>query len=329
VIRPTRAFAATACWAVVLPGVAPVAEAQTAGELAGIVRDATGAVVPGATVTVTGKSLPASVVVETDQQGRFVLTLPPGLYDVRAGAAGFASWEREVEVKAGGTMLDIPLRVDKLRDGVTVTATRTGTADIQTTGVAITALDADALDAGAVERVEHLAGLVPTLSISHTPGGTPLLTLRGIGSNSAVPGGDPNVTMQVDGVYLAGAKRDGARFPRRRASGGAARPAGHALRPQLRGRHHQHRDEAAHQRARGEGPPHRRKLRQVPGGRRRQRAAGPESNHGQRRLSPRLAGRLRRRREQSGPLARQRGHMGGTRPASVRVRIAPRVAPVG
>jgi iron complex outermembrane recepter protein len=204
VIRLTRACVAAACWAVVLPGVAPVAEAQTAGELAGIVRDATGAVVPGATVTVTGKSLPASVVVETDQQGRFVLTLPPGLYDVRAGAAGFASWEREVEVKAGGTMLDIPLRVDKLRDGVTVTATRTGTADIQTTDVAISALDADALDAGAVERVEHLAGLVPTLSISHTPGGTPLVTLRGIGSNSAIPGGDPNVTMQVDGVYLAG-----------------------------------------------------------------------------------------------------------------------------
>jgi hypothetical protein len=47
--------------------------AQAAGELVGIVRDATGAVVPGVTVTVTGKSLPASVVVETDQHDRFAI----------------------------------------------------------------------------------------------------------------------------------------------------------------------------------------------------------------------------------------------------------------
>jgi len=202
VIRMTTVLAAAACWGVVLAGDAQVAGAQTTGELAGIVRDETGAVVPGVTVTFTGKTLARPVVIETDHQGRFAISLPPGRYHVRADAAGFAGWEKEVELKAGGATLDVSLGI-RLSDRVTVTATRTGTADIQTTGVAITALDTKTLDQAAVERIEHLTGLVPTLSVSQTPGDTPLLTLRGIGSNSAIPGAEPTVTMQVDGVYLA------------------------------------------------------------------------------------------------------------------------------
>lgn len=199
-----KAIATAAFWGCVLAGSAQVARAQTTGALAGIVRDATGAVVSGVTITVTGKTLSAPVAIETDHQGRFSISLPSGLYQVRAVAAGFEPWSSEVELQAGGATLDVSLRVHALSDQVTVTATRTGTADIQTTGVAITALDTKTLDQGAIERIEHLAGLVPTLSVSQTPGDTPLLSLRGIGSNSAVPGTDPNVTLHVDGVYLAG-----------------------------------------------------------------------------------------------------------------------------
>jgi iron complex outermembrane receptor protein len=202
VIRMTGVLAAAACWGVVLAGDAQVAGAQTTGELAGIVRDETGAVVPGVTVTLTSERLAAPVAIETDHQGRFAIRLLPGRYHVRADAAGFARWEKEVELKAGGATLDVSLGI-RLSDRVTVTATRTGAADIQTTGVAITALDTKTLDQAAVERIEHLTGLVPTLSVSQTPGDTPLLTLRGIGSNSAIPGAEPTVTMQVDGVYLA------------------------------------------------------------------------------------------------------------------------------
>jgi iron complex outermembrane receptor protein len=198
-----RALAAAACWCWVLAGGAQAVVEQTTGPLAGIVRDITGAVVPGVIVTVTGGTLSAPVAIETNHQGGFAISLPPGLYEVALVAAGFEPWSTEVELRASGATLDMRLRPSSLSDSVTVTATRTGTADIQTTGVAITALDTKALEQAAVERIEHLTGLVPTLSVSQTPGGTPLLTLRGIGSNSAVPGADPNVTMQVDGVYLA------------------------------------------------------------------------------------------------------------------------------
>ena len=202
-IRMTRVLAAATCWAVVLAAGAQVVGAQAPEELAGIVRDETGAVVPGVTVTFIGTTLAAPVTIETDHQGRFAIRLAPGLYKVRADLAGFEPWSDEVELRASGGTLDVSLRMPALSDRVTVTATRTGTADIQRTGVAITALDTKTLDQAAVERIEHLTGLVPTLSVSQTPGDTPLLTLRGTGSNSAIPGAEPTVTMQVDGVYLA------------------------------------------------------------------------------------------------------------------------------
>ena len=196
-----EAFATAACWSFALAGNAQAAGAQTPAELAGIVRDATGAAVPGVAVTLTGQTLAAPVAIKTDDQGRFAVRLAPGLYRVRVDAAGVEPWEHDVELRANGATLDVPLL--RLSDQVTVTATRMGTADIQTTGGSITALDTKALDQATVEGIEHLTGLVPTLSASQTPGDTPLLTLRGIGSNSAIPGPEPNVTMQIDGVYLA------------------------------------------------------------------------------------------------------------------------------
>ena len=199
--RTIQALATASLWACVLAGGAQHAAAQTTGELAGTVRDPAGTVAPGASVTVniTGRPL-AAVSTITNDEGRFGLSVPPGLYDVTVVMSGFAIWSRTVEVSANGRRLEVFLQFS---DRVTVTGTRTGTAEIQTTAVSITALDAKTLDQAGVESIEHLTGLVPTLAVSHTPGGTPLLTLRGIGSNAIVPGADPNVTMQVDGVYLA------------------------------------------------------------------------------------------------------------------------------
>ena len=42
---------------------------------------------------------------------------------------------------------------------------------------------------------------MPTLTVSEGPTGSPLLTIRGIGSNSAVAGVEPSSTFHLDGVY--------------------------------------------------------------------------------------------------------------------------------
>lgn len=178
--------------------------AQTAGRLAGVVRDATGSVLSGVTVTVAGTALTAPRTVVTDQQGRYgVDSLPEGRYLVTAAFNGFEPWSTEVDVGAKGATLDVVLAVSAFSERMSVTGTKTGVADIQSTPIAITLLPASTIEQLGVERVDGLAGFVPTLTVSQSPVGTPLVTIRGIGSNSAVAGADPSSTLHLDGVYIA------------------------------------------------------------------------------------------------------------------------------
>src|SRR5262249_37603216 len=82
------------CLLVLLSGlalVAPSSMAQdltTKGEISGSVVDSTGAIVPGATVTVAGPT--GDRVVVTDSRGSYnVANLIPGKYTVKASLTGF------------------------------------------------------------------------------------------------------------------------------------------------------------------------------------------------------------------------------------------------
>jgi iron complex outermembrane receptor protein len=191
----TRVFAVLALGTV-------AAAAQPAGRLAGVVRDATGAVLPGVEVTVTGAPLAAPQTAVTDAQGSYELVnLPQGRYGVTATLSGFAPQTAEVDIDAGAATLDFVLGLSSLAESVTVTATKTGAADIQSTPIAITALPARTLEQLVVNTVEGLAGVVPAVTISqHT--GAAQVTIRGIGTNSTVVGADPSSTVHLDGVYL-------------------------------------------------------------------------------------------------------------------------------
>jgi iron complex outermembrane recepter protein len=180
------------------------ASAQSAGRLAGVVRDATGSVLPGVTLTVASPALGAARTVITDEHGQYVVdSLPEGRYRVTAAFNGFERRTTEVQVGTGGATLDIMLAVSSFSERTSVTATKTGAADIQSTPIAITVLPATTIEQLGVERVEGLAGFVPTVTVSQSPAGTPLVTIRGIGSNSAVAGADPSSTIHLDGVYIA------------------------------------------------------------------------------------------------------------------------------
>ncbi len=80
----------------------PAAAAQTAGTISGAVSDASGAVLPGVTVTArnTGTGLVRTAI--TGAAGRYAIpALPPGTYDLRAELAGFKPHLRQ------GVVLDI------------------------------------------------------------------------------------------------------------------------------------------------------------------------------------------------------------------------------
>ena len=121
----------------------------------------------------------------------------------RQHSAGSSCGRPRSKWVAGGATLDIMLAVSSFAERTSVTATKTGAADIQSTPIAITVLSARTIEQLGVERVEGLAGLVPTVTVSQSPVGTPLVTIRGIGSNSAVAGADPSSTIHLDGVYIA------------------------------------------------------------------------------------------------------------------------------
>src|SRR5439155_6625634 len=79
---------------------------QAASGIAGIVRDTSGAVMPGVTVEAASPALIEKVrTVITDGQGQYkIVDLRPGVYTVTFTLAGFSSFKREgIELSAGFT----------------------------------------------------------------------------------------------------------------------------------------------------------------------------------------------------------------------------------
>jgi iron complex outermembrane receptor protein len=182
---------------------AATALAQTAERLEGVVRDASGAVLPGVAVTITDSARTQARTVVTNEHGRYhVDGLKAGRYVVSAVLTGFDPRVTEIVIDNGPATLDLLLAISALSETVTVTATKAGTTEIHSTPIAITALPARTLEQLAVHTIGGLAGFVPALTVSQSPGGHPLVTIRGIGTNSTVPGADPSSTIYLDGVYL-------------------------------------------------------------------------------------------------------------------------------
>ncbi len=121
-----RAGAARIAAAVVtnLVLLAGVAHAQEAG-IAGVVKDATGAVLPGVTVTATSPVLiEQQRTAVTDAAGRYVITpLRPGVYNVEFALPGFGTAVRRgINLTSGLTAnIEAELRVGGVQENVTVT----------------------------------------------------------------------------------------------------------------------------------------------------------------------------------------------------------------
>src|SRR2546422_620669 len=122
----SRSFRPVVFLAVITLISTPGAFAQVTGSIAGIVRDASGAVLPGATVTVRGAALRReSVSTTTSPEGTYrVALVPPGAYDVSVELTGFSTeTRRNVEVVINQqTTLDFALPVAGVAESVQVSA---------------------------------------------------------------------------------------------------------------------------------------------------------------------------------------------------------------
>jgi Ca-activated chloride channel family protein len=93
--------------------------AAAAGRLSGVIKDRSGAVMPGVTVTVTGPQQASTV---TNENGRFTfISLRPGRYTITAQLAGFTTVQAEAEVRDGSETTWSPtIEVATLSETITV-----------------------------------------------------------------------------------------------------------------------------------------------------------------------------------------------------------------
>src|SRR5687768_16568423 len=93
------------------------------GRITGVVRDATGAALPGATVTITNEATGATQSVVAGSDGSYSVSVPPGVYSVSVSLRGCSrQGRREVRVTdAGSTAADFGLEAGR-EEEVTVTA---------------------------------------------------------------------------------------------------------------------------------------------------------------------------------------------------------------
>jgi hypothetical protein len=154
-------------------GVPISAAAQSAGAIAGTVRDATGAVLPGVIVEASSPALIEKArVVISDERGQYrVVDLRPGLYAVTFSLPGFSTVKREgIELQAGFTApVSVDLRPSAIEETVTVSAA-SPVVDVQnvTQQQVLSREVIDAVPTGKV--VFNLAALVPGMTLTGNGG---------------------------------------------------------------------------------------------------------------------------------------------------------------
>ena len=110
------------CVFVVLLGASAALAQTVTGEIRGTVRDSSGGVLPGVTVTALHEATGNTFVVVTDTVGAFRLPVRTGSYRITVELAGFATVVRSVNLLLGQTAtVDLQMSPSTVQESVTVT----------------------------------------------------------------------------------------------------------------------------------------------------------------------------------------------------------------
>ena len=207
-MRVTRGFTRLSLLLLVLAGMPASALAQSA--IAGVVRDTSGAVLPGVTVEAASAVLiEKSRAATTDGDGRFqIIDLRPGLYTVTFSLEGFSSFKRDgIDLPSNFTAtVNADMKVGSLEETITVSG-QAPVVDISN-AVQQTVMNRAVLDSVPTGRsVQTLSALMPGAR----------LALPDVGGNSGMQNRDISVhgsdgrdmTFMVDGMVTNGIEGDG------------------------------------------------------------------------------------------------------------------------
>ncbi len=189
-------------WTVLLLGT-PLAHAQTTGSITGTVTDASGAVLPGVTITLSGDRLiggPQTQVSDTNGTYRFD-RLVPGTYGVKMELQGFRSVDRpDVRISAAFVAtINGKMEVGSLSETITVTG-ESPTVDVRS-NVQQTVMNQEILEGIPTGRDPwSLAKLIPGVQVAtYDVGGTQSMqqsSMSAHGSNTA------DVSYNIDGATV-------------------------------------------------------------------------------------------------------------------------------
>jgi hypothetical protein len=193
-----RVCLAVAAFAALLPAAAFAQE----GQIAGTVKDASGAVMPGVLVEVTSPALIEKVrSATTNADGRYNFTnLPIGTYQVTFSLEGFTKQQRNDVILSSGFTATVngEMKVGQLTETLVVTASSPAV-DVQNARQAITFDGEQLRDLPTNRNVNSLLALTPGISSGYAPG-----TLAGTCSGGVGVFCNPGVTNFNQGGQAGG-----------------------------------------------------------------------------------------------------------------------------
>jgi hypothetical protein len=201
VFRPhPRSFSRTISLLAALFVIAFAARAGVGGRISGTLKDASGAVVPKATISITNAETGVRQALTTDDNGAYsFLNVQVGRYTLEISADGFRPYQRTgITLDANSTLtIDVVLEVGGRSDAVTVADTQlhVDTASTQI-GEVITATQMTAVPLNGRSYTDLLAlqpGVVPVTTITNE-------TVQDVGASALSPSGDLNPgTVSING----------------------------------------------------------------------------------------------------------------------------------
>ncbi|HEY2433993.1 MAG TPA: TonB-dependent receptor [Vicinamibacterales bacterium] len=178
----------------------------SAQAVSGVIRDSSGAGVPGATIRVVGLDTTASVEATSDGDGRYgTAAVAPGRYRVEVRVAGFEGVDRQIVVTdAPAVGVDVTLTPSQLSESVVVTARRVEEA-AQDVPIPLSVVDGRHVNDTGAFNVNRLKELLPTVQFYSTNPRNSAVNIRGLGAPFGLTndGLESGVGLYVDGVFYA------------------------------------------------------------------------------------------------------------------------------